>query len=182
MKLKDGMKIYGIIEEKEVKGEIAQEENDFFFLQNRCDGNTPPSGNLRGYKYSWIFQHGDEAGEYTNDVEILKISPRAIKIETEKIVVKGEKHRKILSIEALGKEDLPEKYLDDAPAVWKNEKSLSMRVKWGLCALTQNNTYPEEYFQEAKELIAQAGERLGEVNRQLRKENFGWEGEETFYI
>jgi hypothetical protein len=111
----------------------------------------------------------------------------AIKIKTEKILLQGEKAYKVLDIEALEKRQLPIRYLALEGSVYKKGGS-----PIALCisrtrsdydrVLSVRGEYSPQEFNERLKLIRKAGEMLRKVNKELDKENAGWDGVETIII
>ena len=115
-----------------------------------------------------------------------------IKIEAEKIVVRGEKRVKIFKIEALGEDDLPKKYLELAGAISARLMRKGSRLttsinivdgpgySWPL--LAEEETMTPEEFSDAIEKIYKAGNLLQEINAELALGNEGWSGKVEYHI
>lgn len=109
-----------------------------------------------------------------------------IKIETEKVVVRGVQKRRIIKIEALSETELPFEYVQGSPFVrlgGSNGKSLLITkdgntTKW----MDINELWDEEVFQKWLKVIKAAGDRLRDINKKLEKKNKDWHGEETFLV
>lgn len=111
-------------------------------------------------------------------------------IETEKIVVRGEKFRRILGFSGiLTKAELPRDYLEKpGPRFHRNDLAFD-------CAGTGNrdidsrwygpkNTVEisEAEYQELLLWMRRAGSRLAKINVRLAKENADWSGKEVVTI
>lgn len=112
-----------------------------------------------------------------------------LRIETRKVVnnFTGKKERKILKIEALDYDNLPEEYLSGYPHIisGKDIKNVGLLVessKTEYFSLVEKHVYAEGLFQKLMGIIRQSGDRLHEINlrhKELRKE---WNGKEDFEI
>ncbi len=95
----------------------------------------------------------------------------------------GERGYRILKIEALKFGDLPKLYCDGYPSVWKISLSpeLTIRVneETTLC-LYENTFYTEEKMAERLAIIAEAGQRLHDINVKLARERAKWRRIITF--
>lgn len=111
-----------------------------------------------------------------------------IKIETEKVVVRGVQRRRIKKIEALSEQELPLEYVQGLPFVrfGNDGQSLLMRDLMGAGNNTMwmnlNELWDEEVFQKWLEVIKASGQRLKEINKKLEERNRDWKGVETFII
>ena len=118
-----------------------------------------------------------------------------IKIEVEKVIVRGEKKRKVLKIQALKEKDLPVQYLRSPSAVyfkdgWINIVGLHGGYT-GLLAehagkpyrlLEVGKVYSDECFSDTLRLIQDAGQLLKRINAELALENEGWSGKVEYHI
>jgi len=105
----------------------------------------------------------------------------AIKIKTEKIVDGyGKKMRRIVRIDALRAEDLPELYLSEQPSVHYGDRCLHKSN--GESLFSVGGFYKEKEFQERMEYLKEAGERLSMINRKLEAIEEEWNGRENFSI
>ena len=108
-----------------------------------------------------------------------------IRIETEKIISKGEKKIKVLGIEALEEEQLPLRYLKREGSIWLSPCRSELRTKGRIGYITLlkiNQAYTSERFEKNLESIRAAGELLKKINAELAEENAGWEGKEVYVI
>ena len=87
----------------------------------------------------------------------------AIVIETQKEVNSaGVRGYRILSIEALKKKDLPEKYTDGEPCVWKDKATGNLIMHYDDALprwVRLDKFYGEEKMSERLAVIAEAGQR-----------------------
>ena len=113
------------------------------------------------------------------------------KIVTEKIVVRGEKMRKIMRFEGvLGRDALPVAYLNtrDVPLFYSNEPSNmpgiyhAPAIDKACCWIYEGDIIQEAAFQELLVWMRRAGARLAKINARLAKENTDWHGEEEVEI
>lgn len=132
------------------------------------------------------------------------------KINTEKIVVRGERCRRIVGWEnILSENTLPHQYTQDrvdgrwpkgnAPFFSAYESQLFFygpmealkgaplrNVNEGLACssitIWKGGELPEATFQELLTWLRRSGARLGKINRRLAKENADWHGEEAVEI
>jgi hypothetical protein len=108
-----------------------------------------------------------------------------IRIETEKVIANPQngpetKMRKILSIQALALNKLPEVYLAGSPYCYlSNEGNLiihgSKNIPTDLSAILVNSHYSEEHFKDLLSIIQKCGDRLHRINSE-------WSGKETFEV
>ena len=132
-------------------------------------------------------------------------------IKTEKVVVRGEKCRKIVGWgDVLTEEQLPKEYTQDrvvggwpkgnAPffAVYRSQLSFygpkdalkghsvsrNTCEELDCCTFTiwKDSILPEATYQELMLWLRRAGARLGKINRRFAEENKDWHGEEVFEI
>lgn len=121
----------------------------------------------------------------------------AIKINTEKIIVQGEKRYLIKKLNALTTDKLPKIYnatrYGDGPycsLVTNMHDKPEYIVAFGannkgkmICrTLTIGEHYDQATFFCALKLIHQAGRKLQRINAKLKKENADWHGQRTFEI
>ena len=112
----------------------------------------------------------------------------SIKIKTEKKIIRGEKFYKIVGVKALQKEELPKKYTELLGSVclkiYKNDDEwLWVRDSTGLSMLVRKgDLVPSEKMEKITDTCKKAGVLLRKINLELKVENEGWEGEETFVI
>jgi len=112
-----------------------------------------------------------------------------LKIITEKIVVRGEKARKIIKIEGcLENDKLPQEYLDYYPKL-VNWSVSELPMQWRILINNKAPTYIREgdllyefYYQEILANIKECSNRLHLINEKLKKETEGWTGGETIII
>lgn len=105
-----------------------------------------------------------------------------IKLKFKKILRKGVKKCEYLSCEALSSDDLPEKYLSDTPNCYKLHNTLIINTSDNTVQMSPGSRYEPAYIKKLIDRIKECGKRLHEINQQLKIENAGWEGEETFCI
>jgi hypothetical protein len=113
---------------------------------------------------------------------------RMLKIETEKIILDGEPHRKIISVSGLmPKEKLPAKYLKSGVRITE-EGSLYIQKSFDGPPLLRYSLKPGNFYREdlwKKELlpgIKEAGERLHKLRQEEKKLRETWNGVEVFVI
>ena len=116
---------------------------------------------------------------------------RKIKIETVKIVDRGEQKIFIDQIYGLQRKDLPLEYFESVPCVWVEEyhdreafvylkRVDGQLIKMPL--LSKNINYDPQSFAEKLVLLHNAGERLARINASLKEKNKDWYGSETYII
>ena len=115
----------------------------------------------------------------------------SIEIKIKMIVIKGEQKIKILKIKALPKDDLPARYLE-GECVFSNADGRRLAYKHAddnLGESFENSEFliegeilSKKTFTLCFNLIEDCGARLQKINAELKKENAGWHGEETFVI
>lgn len=112
----------------------------------------------------------------------------SMKIYTEKIVLRGEKYRKVLGFEGvLEKDKLPKEYTISYPRVvletFCGEKYLVILDEKGRrYSMYSDRHYKEDEFQEMLKAMEKAGEKLYEINKKVKELEEVWRGEETFII
>ena len=115
----------------------------------------------------------------------------SIIIKTEKIIVRGEQKRRITSVSALRKEELPSEYTegesvyfftDDIDLHNSNEIGGNYFLTSKTTGAGKESILSEAEFHRRLEIVKRCGNRLQEINARLKKENEGWHGEETFVI
>lgn len=111
----------------------------------------------------------------------------AIRITTEKLVVRGQKARKITGIEGIiSSEKLPLEYLEDYPRVeWTSREGGGLIIYidcLNFLRLMIDKIYTEAEFQTRLEWIEKAGARLHEIRKKEKELKESWKGEETFII
>ncbi len=106
-----------------------------------------------------------------------------ITIKTEKVVTSnGTETRKILEIEALGWNDLPEAYRNEAESIYLDRFGVLCHCTIAGWVLRKDSIYSEEKFQNAIEDVRKAGDLLCKINKELKQKRAVWNGEETFVI
>ncbi len=107
-----------------------------------------------------------------------------IMIKTEKVVVRGIAKRKIVDLDALEYNKLPEEYTNGEPRF--NFYENSGKKTFGACGcggdIHGGSIYTEADFQIKLDGIRKAGERLAEINKRVKELKKTWHGEETFII
>jgi hypothetical protein len=123
----------------------------------------------------------------------------SIKIAYEKVVVRGVKKIRVLSVEALRDRELPESYLEVDGSTFDRKANgdfvyLDPDCGRHLCivaagespssahALYENSIYDPKKFFEAVEIARRAGERLREINQKIAKLKESWHGETELSI
>jgi hypothetical protein len=109
---------------------------------------------------------------------------KGIIIEAEKIIMKsGDFGYKILSVNAIPRNDLPWEYLEKEPNVYLytsfllNNKAFPDRIVLGEVAeIVVGSTYTEQKFNQRIEYCEMAGERLRRINKEIRKKQKNWNG------
>ncbi len=126
----------------------------------------------------------------------------AIRIVTKKVLIRNKPYRKIISIDMLPKEDLPDEYTRQGPCIWNEvryEHGLGLKtgasgqrlfpefpytplpnqmIRWELKA-----PIAEQTFQDLLKFIRTCGNRLMHINRELRSRYPDFDGrEETIVI
>jgi len=107
----------------------------------------------------------------------------SIKIETEQVLIRGEKRIKVIKIEALTEEALPFAYVNGSEFVYRYNSGLF--YKWDgktYNLLFKDDLYTEDEIKNQLETIKRCGNILQEINARLKKENEGWEGKGKTYI
>lgn len=107
-----------------------------------------------------------------------------ITIRTKKIVVRGEQKREIIGIEALERDQLPEKYIQGSPCCEStNRGCLYICGESGFAKIiSPHEIYDEPLFQNLLVIVKKASQRLCDINKELAEENKNWHGSETFLI
>jgi hypothetical protein len=114
-----------------------------------------------------------------------------IKIETEKTVVRGVPHRKIIKTEGVLKYDeLPREYVEQGKLhCYGSELCFYPPGTIQIVMEDNNERYlkvssiiDEKEFQEKLLLISKAGERLHEINKKVKILTEAWRGTETFVV
>ncbi len=116
-----------------------------------------------------------------------------IKITTKKVIVRGEKRRKIVDIMGVMPiSELPSFYLNTYPQVIKRHERWNCR---DICIKQTNrynivesqllvigDTYDELTFQKVLQVIRKAGDRLHKIRQEEKELKKVWKGEEVFCI
>ncbi len=115
-----------------------------------------------------------------------------IEIVTEKLVERGVKMRKILSIKGVTDyyDGLPEEYLKGYPRVQKDPDTLEKLAILGgaedLCTVVYSfsigTAYCEDYFRAALKVMRAAGDRLRRLRQKEEELKKTWKGEEVFFV
>ena len=101
-----------------------------------------------------------------------------LEIKVEKILVAGEKKLKFISCSGWIV-NLPKKYLEEKCYVSIFDKTHIVLIE----GYSKNHIYSGELMSRKDiEFIRKCGKRLGEINKQLKKENEKWHGEITYVI
>jgi hypothetical protein len=121
------------------------------------------------------------------------------KIVTEKVVVRGERMKKIIRIEGVAFErDLPRAYTSTGPRFARYENggiygavpanvgglkpAMTLADGWKEFRYFAGDTIPSTEFDALIAWMRVAGVRLAKINRHLAAENVDWHGEETVEI
>ncbi len=115
-----------------------------------------------------------------------------IKITTEKIVVEGEKRRRIIDIEGvMPLSELPDEYVNGVPRVIRqqkcgNHKDICVEKYDGFNIvesrlLNVGQDYDEVEFQIILQIIYNAGERLHKIRQGEKELKKTWNGKEVFH-
>lgn len=109
---------------------------------------------------------------------------KMIEIKTEKVVIRGEQRRKIISVFALTEKELPQEYTKEGERVFleTNCNTRYLRIEHTYDNVYEGGTYPEHTFNKFLDIIRKAGDRLRDINKKLAEANKDWHGEETFLI
>jgi hypothetical protein len=108
-----------------------------------------------------------------------------IRIETEKVImVSGDFGYKILSVNALTRNKLPWMYLKGEPCVYLHKPTYSKHYLslGNQKEIKVGNTYTILKFQELMDYCKKAGDRLMQVNKEIKERKKQWNGKETFVI
>ena len=103
-----------------------------------------------------------------------------IVVKYKKVMKKGVKKVLITEVKALTKEELPERYLDGAPRVWLEQDSYGYFHLRGVNEngypvwLSEGSMYDPDDFQKTIEFLVKCGERLKEINEEIRRERKHW--------
>lgn len=124
-------------------------------------------------------------------------------IETEKVVVRGERFRKITGFAGVLREnELPKAYLKNAPyffadqgangygcpSHWVEIRDPEQTRRIGFFEggrgglISCRDVIPEAEFQELLAWMKRAGAKLAKINRRLAAANADWNGQETIEI
>lgn len=112
----------------------------------------------------------------------------AVRIKTEKLVVKGERCRRILQVTGvMDNEKLPTKYTELYPYFVKTEKGDGIYVctvsKWRAAwTITPGKVLNEQEFGLLVKTLKQAGKRLHELRQEEKALKETWKGTETVII
>ena len=108
-----------------------------------------------------------------------------LKIETEKIVVRGVTRRKIIAISgAMANDDIPEAYFNQKPNFDAIPQGLYLCAEGQFYGkrLVAGSDFSEHEFQSLLSAIRVAGKRLHELREDEKKLKKIWNGKETFCI
>ena len=111
----------------------------------------------------------------------------AIRISTEKLVLRGEKVRKITGIGGIiSSEKLPFEYVEGYPRVeWTSFGGGGLMIytdDGDLMRLLLDEIYTETELEIRLKWIEKAGERLHRIRQKEKELKESWKGEETFII
>lgn len=111
----------------------------------------------------------------------------AIRISTEKLVVRGQKARKITGIGGvITSEKLPFEYVEGYPRIkWTSSWGGGLEIydeDGDYMSLFLDEIYTETEFQTRLKCIEKAGERLHRIREKEKELKESWKGEETFII
>ena len=111
-------------------------------------------------------------------------------IETEKVLVKGEKYYKVLSFSnVLSYSDLPTEYLMSEPR-YTNGGSLNDSITSIAIYAANRTTFTVSkdqlitpaFLDEIITILKQSGERLAKINARIKADSASWRGTSTFII
>ena len=111
-----------------------------------------------------------------------------LKIDTEKVVNRGLKARKIIKIEGDSLNKLPYRYVNGSPhcgVIQSEDKkinSLYIEAKDDMYSIIEGEIYPEFYFQKIFPIIEQCGHRLHVISEKVKALKETWHGQENFEI
>jgi len=115
----------------------------------------------------------------------------SITIKTKKAVnSNGELGRRIIEVNLLDRDQLPQTYRDDANSVYKSKKKPYSIITFheyparyqDHTLLKEGDFISEDSFQKNLAIIRTGGNLLHEVNTKLKALRKAWSGEETFEI
>jgi hypothetical protein len=138
-------------------------------------------------KVTFIDKENKENKENKEKEKKMKKSKRCtgIRIETEKVImVSGDFGYKILSVNALTRNKLPWMYLKGEPCVYLHKPTYSKHYLslGNQKEIKVGNTYTILKFQELMDYCKKAGDRLMQVNKEIKERKKQWNGKETFVI
>jgi len=117
---------------------------------------------------------------------------KSLVIKTQQVVVRGIVSRKILSTKnGISHTGLPFEYIQGHPwfeimattSVSATQETYNdIRIEDGQHYLEINKIYPEDKFQEMLKIIKKAGQRLTDINKEIKKKQKTWNKEESFVI
>lgn len=110
-----------------------------------------------------------------------------IRIETKRVVERGEKFYEVTGFEALAYSELPNIYTSIGPSFYYDRKDgivsgYTDRNKLKFVIMKVGEKYSKEEFEDLLDFFERCGTRLRAINKQLRQENACWTGEVTFII
>lgn len=108
-----------------------------------------------------------------------------LKIETEKIVVRGVSRRKIIAISGtMAHDEIPEAYFNQKPYFDAIPQGLHLYAEGEFFGtrLVEGSDFSESEFQNLLSIIHMAGKRLHELREDEKKLKKIWNGKETFCI
>ncbi len=100
---------------------------------------------------------------------------RGIRIESEKCLVRGKPHRRIIFINMLKSDQLPDIYKDKGPCVYMTNSLFNKTITYKTSGSTINelktfkHPIPEDEFNTWINLFRISGERLMSINKSLRE-------------
>jgi len=112
-----------------------------------------------------------------------------IKLITEKVIVRGEPHRKIMAVKMLGYKELPKEYTERGPSCFHGGNLSKITLRQNISANTTLNfemvlplTIPEKDFKTLKDFMFACGDRLMKINKQRKAKHHDWQGVEVIKI
>ena len=109
-----------------------------------------------------------------------------IVLKIKKVLDRGEPHVRLLDIDLLSEKELPKEYINGKPAVYKSAPNLLAVREPNKCThfyAVGDELIPWERFREIIEVCKQAGDRLHDINKKIKKEYKEFiEGKEETYI
>jgi len=105
-----------------------------------------------------------------------------IEVRVQKFFRKGRGYVRVLGFTLLGKEDLPDDYVNGWPVAYKDNGAIIMFTKDGsYITVSCGDEIHEDRWNLICETLAQSGERLTKIMKEIRKIEPRWnKGDEVF--